>query len=196
MLKLLQIVVMICFGFFLKGGVAAPIVVIPLVGAIGPASADFVDRGIARAAKDGAQLVVLRLDTPGGLDTSMRQIIQTILASPVPVACFVAPSGAHAASAGTYILYACHIAAMAPGTNLGAASPVRIGITDPMAPERPPKSADDNASAPKATPQSAPELKSDTQSTLTRKQMHDAAAYIRGLAQLRGRNAEWGERAV
>ncbi|WP_454724152.1 MULTISPECIES: NfeD family protein [Cupriavidus] len=166
---------------------AAPVVVIPLRGAVGPASASFIVRGMARARDDGAQLIVLEMDTPGGLDLSMREIIQAILASPVPVAGYVYPGGARAASAGTYILYASHIAAMAPGTNLGAASPVQIGIGGPGRPEGAPK--------PEATPASAPAA-APPQDTMERKQMHDASAYIRGLAQLRGRNAEWGERAV
>nr|WP_245932877.1 nodulation protein NfeD [Caballeronia novacaledonica] len=159
----------------------ASVAVIPLKGAIGPASADFVVRSLARAADEHAQLAVLELDTPGGLDLSMRSIIQAILASPVPVAAFIAPSGARAASAGTYITYASHIAAMAPGTNLGAASPVQLGLGGP---QREPSSAGKAASG------------TDSQSTETRKQMQDAAAYIRGLAQLRGRNAQWAERAV
>ncbi|SOY48463.1 NfeD family protein [Cupriavidus taiwanensis] len=164
----------------------APVYVIPLKGAVSPASASFILRGMARAREAGAQLVVLEMDTPGGLDASMREIIQAILASPVPVASYVYPGGARAASAGTYILYASHIAAMAPGTNLGAATPVQVGIGGPQKPE----------SLPGARPASAPASEPASGDTMARKQMHDASAYIRGLAQLRGRNAEWAERAV
>ncbi|KWR78633.1 NfeD family protein [Cupriavidus sp. IDO] len=173
-----------------RAAAAAPVYVVPLKGAIGPASAGFVMRSMERARKEGAQLIVLEMDTPGGLDLSMREIIQAILASPVPVASYVYPGGARAASAGTYILYASHIAAMAPGTNLGAASPVQIGIGGPQGPQGVPQKPEAN---PASAPASAP---ASPQDTMERKQMHDASAYIRGLAQLRGRNAEWAERAV
>ncbi|HFL2187845.1 TPA: nodulation protein NfeD [Pseudomonas putida] len=160
------------------GGQAAPgaVWVLGIDDAIGPASADYLVRSLDQAQAQGAQLVVIRMDTPGGLDSAMRQMIKAILASPVPVATYVAPSGARAASAGTYILYASHVAAMAPGTNLGAATPVQIG-GPPGAPK------DDKA-------------KGSDDETLSRKQVNDAAAYIRGLAQLRGRNADWAEKAV
>ena len=143
------------------------VVLMELDGAIGPAAVDHVRRGLRLAAREQARLAVIQLDTPGGLDASMRDIVKDILASPVPVATFVAPDGARAASAGTYILYASHIAAMAPASNLGAATPVAIGAPTPAVPD-----------------------------TMAAKRLADASAYLRSLAQLRGRNADWGELAV
>ncbi len=165
---------------------AAPAPLLRLQEAIGPASADLLVRTLRKAAASGAPLVVVELDTPGGLDTSMRQIIQAMLASPVPVVVYVSPEGARAASAGTYILYAAHVAAMAPATTLGAATPVAIGMPGT---ERRPPSRETPASAPADGATGPPDA-------MTAKQVNDAAAFIRGLAQQRGRNAAWAERAV
>jgi membrane-bound serine protease (ClpP class) len=167
---------------------AAEGVLIPVTGPIGPATSDFFVRQLHAAQEAGAHLVVLRLDTPGGLDTSMRDMIQAILAADVPVVAFVAPSGARAASAGTYLMYASHVAAMAPATNLGAATPVQIGggggSEDRDAAPKPDEAAQDRPAAPQPG------------SAMERKAVNDAVAYIRGLAELRGRNADWAERAV
>jgi membrane-bound serine protease (ClpP class) len=166
--------------------------VLSLNDAISPASADYLMRGINKAVASKANVIVIELDTPGGLDTSMRQIIKAILASPVPVVTYVSPDGARAASAGTYILYASHVAAMAPATNLGAATPIDLM---PSGSESPGK---DNISKEKSSPsdssrQDNPPVSADAKS---RKAVHDAAAYIRSLAELRGRNAEWADQAV
>jgi membrane-bound serine protease (ClpP class) len=152
------------------------------------------------------QAVILRMDTPGGLDTSMREIIKSILAAPIPVITFVAPGGARAASAGTYILYASHVAAMAPATNLGAATPVAIGIGgERPAPGRDKQPEDSKPAAEKSDQAKAgksrkgePAKRDESMpaDAMTAKQVNDAAAYIRSLAQLRGRNAEFAEQAV
>ena len=169
----------------------APVLVLTLNGAIGPATADYVHHGIEHARAEGAQLLVLQMDTPGGLDVSMRAIIKDILAATLPIAAFVAPGGARAASAGTYILYASHIAAMAPATNLGAATPVQLGGA-PAAGKDEERTQGGKGEAAKDSGKSGG-LSGDA---MTRKVVHDASAYIRGLAQMRGRNAEWAERAV
>ncbi len=157
---------------------------------IGPAAAEYFDDASQRAAADGALAIVLQLDTPGGLSESMRLIISRMLASPIPVLVYVAPGGARAASAGTYILYAGQIAAMAPATHLGAATPVSLGGATPMPLPKADKSpAKAGSSAPAAEDHAAGGAESH-------KVLNDAIAYIRSLAQLRGRNAEWAEQAV
>lgn len=152
-------------------------------GAIGPASASYVKEALATAAARHAEVVILKMNTPGGLNSSMREIIADVLGSSVPVVGYVAPSGAHAASAGTYILYATHIAAMAPGTNIGAATPVQIGGPLPALPSGTP---DKESKDKKAEPKDA----------MTAKVTNDAVAFIRSLAELRNRNADWAEKAV
>ena len=161
---------------------------ISLDGAIGPASASYVKDALVKATERRAEVVILRMNTPGGLTTSMREIISDVLASPVPVIGYVAPSGAHAASAGTYILYATHIAAMAPGTNIGAATPVQIGSPIPGLPGgTPDKDSKDKKDG---------DRQAEPKDAMTAKVTNDAVAYIRSLAELRGHNVDWAEKAV
>lgn len=173
---------------FAQTGQVATVMVLEVQGAISPASADFITRGIEQAESRRAQLLVIELDTPGGLDASMRDIIRRMLSATVPIAVYVAPGGARAASAGTFILYASHIAAMTPASNLGAASPVAIGTGMPGGSERDPaRTAEKDSDS--VTPRSS-------QDTLAAKAANDAAAYLRSLAELRGRDPDFAEAAV
>ncbi|MSS73194.1 MAG: nodulation protein NfeD [Candidatus Latescibacteria bacterium] len=133
-------------------------------GPIGPVVAEFLVDAIGRATREGAACLIIQMDTPGGLDASMRTIIKEILASEAPVVVYVAPAGSRAASAGALITIAAHVAAMAPGTNIGAAHPVGLG--------------------------------GQMDSTMAGKVTNDAAAYIRSIAEKRGRNVQWAEDAV
>jgi len=202
----LSIMRALLFGLLLLAGsgratATEPVVVVLNVdGAVSPGTADYVVRGLKAAAAEQASLVVLKMDTPGGLDTAMRQIIKQIIASPVPVAAFVAPEGARAASAGTYILYASHIAAMAPATNLGAATPIAIGIggiggqPEPGDQQQKGKKDGGQGKNKDASPPGSEVVPPG--SAMEHKQINDAAAYIRSLAQMRGRNIDWAEQAV
>ncbi|MDZ3822449.1 MAG: nodulation protein NfeD [Pseudoxanthomonas sp.] len=168
---------------------AGRVYLIEVDGGIGPATSDHIRRGIARAQTDGAMAVVLRIDTPGGLDAATRDINQALLAAQVPVIGYVAPEGARAASAGTFILYATHLAAMAPATSLGAASPVAIGGGDPggPSPRRP---------TPGAGQEDEGDGEAEDGTAMSRKVTNDAVAYLRGIAERRGRDVAFAEAAV
>jgi len=178
--------------------------VLDVQGPIGPATRDFVSRSLETAAEQGAALVIIRMDTPGGLDASTRDIIKDILNSPVPVATWVGPAGARAASAGTYILYASHIAAMSPATNVGAATPVAIIGGTPGQDKGTPKGKGDKERQDEEDTESADESGKEEKESpaaaagdaMMKKAVNDSVAYIRGLAEKRGRNADWAERAV
>ncbi|WP_064608751.1 NfeD family protein [Photobacterium sp. J15] len=181
--------------------------IIEIKGGIGPATSDYVSREIEQARKDQASFIVLKMDTPGGLDTSMRDIIRAITTSPLPVATWVGPAGARAASAGTYILLASHIASMAPGTNLGAATPVSLtgpgqGEPDegsnPFAPKKEKKEPkEEDATKGDGSGESAKDdERISAKTAMQKKVINDATAYIQGLAKLHGRNEEWAAKAV
>ncbi|WP_454442745.1 NfeD family protein [Vibrio bathopelagicus] len=174
--------------------------VIEINGGIGPATSDYLTREIEQAHDERAKLIILKMNTPGGLDTSMRDIIRAITTSPIPVATWVGPAGSRAASAGTYILLASHIASMAPGTNLGAATPVSLGggkaPSNPLSPQDDTNKDDDTSAANESTqePQNSDQVKATT--AMEKKVINDAAAYIVSLAKLHNRNEEWAEKAV
>lgn len=207
------------FGFPDGEGVAqAPservVAVLDIKGPIGPATSDYFTRSMEKARQMGASAIVVRMDTPGGLSSAMRDIIQDIITAPAPVITYVAPGGARAASAGTYILYASHVAAMAPGTNLGAATPIRLtppvpgrgnpfgGKKDEDKKEGTSKKDEDEKGDADGEKKDEGETSEDdkgmedVKGAAGRKAINDARAYIRSLAQMRGRNIEWAEKAV
>ena len=200
MRQVLAVFVLVMVAGLLHGETRNKAILLSVNDAIGPAITDYIERGLDRASDDGANIVIIQLDTPGGLDLAMRSIIRAIIASPVPVAIYVAPPGARAASAGTYMMYAAHVAAMAPGTNLGAATPVQMGGMPGMdPPEKPaPGAADDDTATDETnTDEEAPATTMPGNAdAMTKKIVNDAAAYIRSLAEMRGRNAEWAVQAV
>lgn len=172
-----------------------PVLLVDIKGVIGVVSADQLRKGLQRAATAGAPALVVRLDTPGGLLSSTREMIHAILASPVPVVMYVAPNGSRAASAGTYLMYASHVAAMAPSTHLGAATPIALApLGFPGSPPQQPAPENDNKDAGKD--KDTPAAPADGKTASERKAINDAVAYIRSLAELRGRNADWAEKAV
>lgn len=194
----------------LSGAASAPTggaAVLRIDGPIGPATSSYVEDALDEARNRDAAVVILRMDTPGGLDTAMRDIIKAILDAPMPVASYVSPSGARAASAGTYILYASHVAAMAPGTNLGAATPVKVGPGGSPGgdggsgdgdgdDDGKGSGAEQDGQPSEAEGEDGQPADGGSGSAMERKMVNDAVAYIRGLAELRGRNADWAEKAV
>ena len=194
---------LLAVGFGLHGVAAedeatrSEVWVVDLDGAVGPASADLVIRAIEDAGEANAEALVIRMDTPGGLDKSMRDLVKAILAADVPVVTYVSPDGARAASAGTYIAYASHIAAMAPATNIGSSTPVSIAPAGPAPSPRPPMPAPEpeegSEEAQDEEPAPAAEPAADA---MTKKVVNDAVAYLQSLAEKRGRNIEWAEKTV
>ena len=197
-LALLMLILSVC-GVALSNQNRGSIIQLTIEDVIGPATDDYIERALDNAAEAQAELVLIRMDTPGGLDTAMRGIIKNITNSPVPVASYVAPTGARAASAGTYILYASHVAAMAPGTNLGAATPVQLGgMPGPGTDEQPQPGADEQTQKDEKAKPAMPTKPAapGNDDAKRNKVVNDAVAYIRGLAELHGRNQEWAEKAV
>ncbi|WP_019614281.1 NfeD family protein [Psychromonas ossibalaenae] len=196
-MKVLPVYLLLVSMFYSFTALAAEVWVIPVQGAIGPASSDYISRELDLANKNHASLVILKMDTPGGLDSAMRDIIRAITVSSVPVATWVGPSGARAASAGTYILFASHFAVMANATNLGAATPVSIGIQGSKpSPEQEQKDKPSQETEESSSPPVADNKKVSAKTNMEKKVINDATAYIKGLAKLHGRNEQWAEKAV
>jgi len=173
--------------------------VLDIAGPIGPATRDFITRTIEQSDPERVGLIIIRLDTPGGLDASTRDIVKAILSSPIAVATFVWPEGARAASAGTYIMYASHLAVMSPATNLGAATPVAMGAprgASPAAGQPGKRASEEETGTRGESDDASPAVAEDYSDPMSRKTVNDSAAWIRGLARLRGRNADWAEEAV